>query len=73
MDMFNGSHVNTQETLIIAERRFMIIGFCLGAFGHKWYGILDRWIKEKTGRALFRKIFVDQIVASPIMNAIFIG
>uniref|UniRef100_A0A915JDS0 Mpv17-like protein 2 n=1 Tax=Romanomermis culicivorax TaxID=13658 RepID=A0A915JDS0_ROMCU len=53
--------------------RFMIIGFCLGAFGHKWYGILDRWIKEKTGRALFRKIFVDQVVASPIMNAIFIG
>ncbi len=55
---------------IIVGRMF-VIGFVSGPINHAWYTFLDRAVKGTAGQQVFRKIILDQIIASPFFNWFF--
>ncbi len=51
--------------------RMFLIGFAQGPINHAWYTFLDRAIKGSAGQQVFRKIILDQIIASPFFAWFF--
>lgn len=48
-------------------------GVAVGVLCHHWYKVLDRFIIGKTFDMVAKKLFLDQIIFSPIMIVTFFG
>ncbi|CAH0729900.1 unnamed protein product, partial [Brenthis ino] len=48
-------------------------GAAVGVLCHHWYKVLDRFIIGKTFDMVAKKLFLDQIIFSPIMIVTFFG
>lgn len=50
------------------------IGVALGPFNHYWYVYLDRFFPGIKRKTIFKKVILDEIVASPFfIVAFFVG
>lgn len=49
-----------------------VTGGLIGIEGHLWYDHLDRFLMSKTWRNVWKKVFLDQLVATPIYTLTFI-
>jgi protein Mpv17 len=47
------------------------MGFMMGPLNHAWYTTLDRFLPAITGKTVIKKIFLDQIIASPVFACSF--
>ena len=58
----------------ISSGRMMCMGVIMGPFNHGWYTFLDKVLPGATSSTVVKKIFLDQIVASPYFAfSFFIG
>ena len=48
-------------------------GLLVGPFCHYWYLYLDRWFPGKTFRVIAKKLFVDQLICSPVVIGAYLG
>ncbi|XP_018414422.1 PREDICTED: mpv17-like protein 2, partial [Nanorana parkeri] len=51
--------------------RMFVIGACLSPVDHYWYIWLDRALPSASMRTVVKKVLIEQILASPIVNALF--
>lgn len=54
------------------SRDVAITGVLIGPVCHYWYIFLDKWMPGRTLKILTKKIFVDQVVISPIVIGMFL-
>jgi hypothetical protein len=53
-------------------KRFLLFGFLDGAFGHSWFYILERFIRDNQVIDILRKIAADSLLYTPIWCVWFI-
>ncbi|CAG9808500.1 unnamed protein product [Chironomus riparius] len=56
---------------IIRSRNMAASGLTVGVFCHFWYKVLDSRMPGRTFKMVMKKVLVDQMVASPIVIALF--
>ena len=47
------------------------IGLALGPLNHYWYLFLDKILPGATGRIVFKKVILDELIASPVFTTSF--
>lgn len=51
--------------------RMFVVGVCLSPVDHYWYIWLDRVLPSASIRTAVKKVLIEQILASPILSALF--
>lgn len=54
-------------------RNMIISGVTIGILCHHWYHILDRYYPGRALRTVIKKVFLDQIICSPLCISTFFG
>ncbi|KAM3966354.1 mpv17-like protein 2 [Aphomia sociella] len=67
-------YIKEQEKIDVKRTMHMAFsGAAVGVLCHNWYKILDKFIVGKTFDMVAKKLFLDQIIFSPIMIVTFFG
>jgi protein Mpv17 len=54
--------------------KMFILGSPLGIVQHVWYGFLDnKFPRQHTKSIILKKVFIDQVCFSPIMNVVVVA
>lgn len=54
--------------------RMFIMGLALGPFNHYWYIYLDKFLPGIKKKTIFKKVILDEVIASPFfLAAFFVG
>lgn len=56
----------------ICLARIAVVGCVLGSMQHMFYQLLDKRYPTRDNLTIFKKIFIDQTVCTPINIAVFI-
>lgn len=67
-------YIKEQERIDLRRTMHMAFsGAAVGVLCHHWYKVLDRFIIGKTVDMVVKKLFLDQMIFSPIMIITFFG